>query len=158
MSARESGLSKWSDIAKLVPGRTGTQCRRRWVRHLDPSVNKEPWTEEEDALLILLHEELGSKWRIIASRMPGRSETSVKNRWNSAARRRAMGEKPPRKSKRRASRYPTTTPPSSGRSSAVDVEEDEEDEYAGADWDEVVGESDAPPPMLSGAKRSRGVW
>ena len=160
ITGRESGLSKWSDIAKLVPGRTGKQCRERWLIHLDPSVTKEPWTEEEDALLIQLHEELGSKWRIIASRMPGRSETSVMNRWHSAARRRATGEQPPRgreprKSKRRASRYPTTTPPSSGRSSAADFEEEEEDEYAGADWDEVVGEPDVHPPVFSGAKRPR---
>ena len=46
------GMQKWSDIAKHVPGRVGKQCRERWHNHLDPSLKKTPWEEEEDAILI----------------------------------------------------------------------------------------------------------
>ena len=38
-------------------------------------------------MLVQLQKELGNKWVKIAERMPGRSENGIKNRWNSAKRR-----------------------------------------------------------------------
>lgn len=52
MECIERGMAKWSDISKHVPGRVGKQCRERWHNHLDPSLKKTPWDEEEDAILI----------------------------------------------------------------------------------------------------------
>lgn len=46
-----AGVTKWSEIAARVPGRIGKQCRERWFNHLDPSIKKTPWTDEEDRLL-----------------------------------------------------------------------------------------------------------
>mmetsp|Transcript_78009 Transcript_78009/g.189002 ORF Transcript_78009/g.189002 Transcript_78009/m.189002 type:complete len:548 (-) Transcript_78009:177-1820(-) len=71
----------WSDIAGHVPGRNAKQCRERWVNNLDPTVNKGPWSAEEDAALIAAQKELGNKWSAIAERMPGRPDNAVKNRW-----------------------------------------------------------------------------
>jgi len=80
------GNIKWSEIAAALPGRLGKQCRERWVNHLDPDLKKDAWTEEEDRILMTKQVELGNKWRDIAAFLPGRSENSVKNRWNSAKR------------------------------------------------------------------------
>jgi hypothetical protein len=100
----EAGITKWSEIASRLVGRIGKQARERWYNHLDPSVSKEPWTEEEDAKLVSLVSTYGQKWREVASHLPGRPENAVKNRWNSAHRRRRFGQEPiPR---RRASHTP----------------------------------------------------
>jgi transcriptional activator Myb len=46
------GAKKWSKIAAELPGRIGKQCRERWHNHLNPGINKKPWTEEEDRRII----------------------------------------------------------------------------------------------------------
>ena len=75
------GESDWDMIADMMPGRNQRQCRERWLNYLSPSVNKEPWTREEDQLLIDKHNELGSRWVKIARFFTGRSDTAIKNRW-----------------------------------------------------------------------------
>ena len=78
---------KWSAVANQVEGRLGKQVRERWYNHLDPMLNKGPWTPEEDALLLQLQAAMGNRWCEIAKNISGRSENAVKNRWNSAQRR-----------------------------------------------------------------------
>lgn len=66
-------MTKWSDIAKLVPGnRIGKQCRERWFNHLDPELKKSPWTEEEDEILISTQVIVGNSWSRVANYLPGR--------------------------------------------------------------------------------------
>jgi hypothetical protein len=84
---------KWSHVAGLVTGRLGKQVRERWYNHLDPTLNKGSWTKNEDAALVKWQEEFGNKWVKIADKMPGRSENGIKNRWNSAKRRRGGTDK-----------------------------------------------------------------
>jgi hypothetical protein len=103
------GMTKWSEIAERIPGRIGKQCRERWFNHLDPRIKKGPWNEEEDRILIEAQAKLGNRWCEIAKMLPGRSENNVKNRWNSAMRRRYQAKKanedgsvnPPSPAKRR---------------------------------------------------------
>mmetsp|Transcript_6125 Transcript_6125/g.7048 ORF Transcript_6125/g.7048 Transcript_6125/m.7048 type:complete len:641 (-) Transcript_6125:1264-3186(-) len=76
----------WGDVAALIKGRTAKQCRERWCYNLDPSINKNLWTPEEDQLLIKSQSELGNRWAHIASLLPGRTENAVKTRFKSIMR------------------------------------------------------------------------
>jgi hypothetical protein len=77
------GTKKWTKLAAILPGRIGKQCRERWKNHLDPANTKTAWTKEEDMQLVELHKLYGNHWAKIASHMRGRSDNSIKNRWNS---------------------------------------------------------------------------
>ena len=61
------GTSNWTIIANEMAllykskHRNGKQCRERWHNHLDPIVNKENWTEEEENILFNKHLEYGNK-------------------------------------------------------------------------------------------------
>jgi len=86
------GAASWSEIAKVVVGRTGKQCRERWHNQISPSVRKSGWTEAEDRLIVESVAELGTRWSEICKRFDGRSDNDIKNRYNAckrAAQRRA---------------------------------------------------------------------
>ena len=80
----EFGTQKWARIANYLPNRIGRQCRERWINVLKPDINRQDWTQQEDNLLLKLHEELGSRWSYI-SKMPefeGRTISQIKNRFH----------------------------------------------------------------------------
>lgn len=80
---KEYGTKNWTKLAASLPGRIGKQCRERWKNNLDPDVNKGKWTQEEDQILIELHEKMGNQWVKMTEYLPGRSDNNIKNRWNS---------------------------------------------------------------------------
>ncbi|GLE05545.1 hypothetical protein PINS_up014568 [Pythium insidiosum] len=77
------GCNNWGQIAERIPGRTPKQCRERWKNHLDPAINKGPYTEAEDKVILDAQARLGNKWSQIAQLLKGRTEDSVKIRWKS---------------------------------------------------------------------------
>ena len=90
------GVHSWAKIASMINQevhdgdlvRLGKHCRERWYNHLNPELNsmiysENEWNPEEDLKLIKLQLDMGNSWSKIAREMSGRTENSVKNRWNS---------------------------------------------------------------------------
>jgi hypothetical protein len=88
------GTDSWNRVANHLPNRTGKQCRERWIGQLAPTVSKEVWLPDEDALLLQSHARTGNRWTAIAGSLPGRSALSVKNRWHWLMRHNATGQIP----------------------------------------------------------------
>ena len=82
--------SSWEQISALMKQaghrKAPKQCRDRWVNHLDPSLIRNDWRTEDNVQLIELHQKLGSHWKSIAQKFPGRTDNSVKNQFFSLVR------------------------------------------------------------------------
>jgi hypothetical protein len=89
----ESGPRGWTKIAAKLPGRIGKQCRERWHNHLDPSIDRSPFSAEEDSKIIGLVKQFGPKWAKISKELPGRTDNGIKNRWNATLKRRIEQER-----------------------------------------------------------------
>jgi hypothetical protein len=84
---RFKGKGNWSEICTDMDGRTGKQCRERFLNHIQSGLLRRPWTEAEDVVIVAGHKKFGNKWAKIASHIHGKTENMVKNRMNTTLRR-----------------------------------------------------------------------
>jgi len=81
----------WAMISSVMEGRTGKQVRDRYLNKLRPNIKCGDWSAEEDERLISLLREVGNRWSLIATHLPGRTEGQVKNRFYSCIKKRLTG-------------------------------------------------------------------
>ncbi|CAD8117508.1 unnamed protein product [Paramecium sonneborni] len=86
--------NKWSKIARELNERclnkcirTPKQCRERWGNKLDPSINRDEWTDQEDLNFLQLLLQHGRRWAELSIRLSPitnnkkRTEFSLKHRF-----------------------------------------------------------------------------
>jgi hypothetical protein len=73
----------WAMISSCLEGRTGKQVRDRYLNKLRPNIKCGDWKPEEDELVVTLLKQVGNRWSLIATHLPGRTEGQVKNRYYS---------------------------------------------------------------------------
>ena len=84
-AVREFGGRQWTQIAERANlNRPGKAVRERYCNHLDPRIRWEPFSEEEDAIILSMHATHGAAWAEIARHLDGRTDNQVKNRFNCA--------------------------------------------------------------------------
>jgi len=85
------GAKDWRSIADELNlmgtyKRKPKQCRERWHNFLNPEISRDEWSLKDDLFLLERIEEVGKKWSQVAKKLPGRTENSIKNRYNSIIR------------------------------------------------------------------------
>ena len=89
----------WPKVAEIWQGsstgvRTVKQIRERWNNHVDPSINRAPFSQQEDEQILKLHRALGNSWSAIAKSLTGRRGEAVKSRFKSLTKRQLRSSEP----------------------------------------------------------------
>ncbi|XP_008784297.1 transcription factor MYB1-like isoform X2 [Phoenix dactylifera] len=90
---KDHGEGRWRSLPKKAGlKRCGKSCRLRWLNYLRPDIKRGNITDEEEDLIIRLHNLLGNRWSLIAGRLPGRTDNEIKNYWNTCLRKKVQGQ------------------------------------------------------------------
>ena len=89
-SVKTKGVGNWTTISKYIANRTGKQCRERYFNQLNPIINKQKFTKEEDQIILQSHQQFGNRWSKIKQFLPGRTDNQIKNRFNSFLKRKQI--------------------------------------------------------------------
>ena len=71
----------WKFVSRFLPNRSSRQCRERYNLYLANGIRKEPWNEEEDALILKTVREVGNNWKLLSNLLKGRTTNDIKNRY-----------------------------------------------------------------------------
>ena len=77
---QQYGTNDWKKISNHIPNRNSRQCKERWCNFLCPQLNKNPWTDAEDQLLLEKYQVFGPQWKKISTFFDRRSHIAVRNR------------------------------------------------------------------------------
>ncbi|XP_042492975.1 transcription factor RAX2-like [Macadamia integrifolia] len=81
--------------------RCGKSCRLRWLNYLRPNIKHGEFSADEDRIICSLFASIGSRWSVIASHLPGRTDNDIKNYWNTKLKKKLMGFVPSTSSQRK---------------------------------------------------------
>ncbi|KAA8540825.1 hypothetical protein F0562_024788 [Nyssa sinensis] len=153
---RVHGKGRWNRVAKTTGlKRSGKSCRLRWINYLNPNVKLGEFSEEEDDLIIRLHNLLGNRWSLIAGRMPGRTDNQVKNHWNTHLSKK-LGIKKAKIEVRASSPQTNSVDEGTSSSAPMDTNSKPDADNGGADYDQkadgcqsTVGLFEAEEPLIN---------
>lgn len=75
------GTHQWSKIASLLRKKSARQCQIRWTEFLNPNLNNDRFSKEEDIRLLKLSQQFPNQWRTIGELM-GRTAQLCNDRYN----------------------------------------------------------------------------
>jgi hypothetical protein len=85
------GQNRRKEIAKLFPDRSVRQLRERWIFYLNPSVDRTPFTPEEDHILLDNQQKFGNLWKFISKELlPNRTPIALRNRFHQLQREKSL--------------------------------------------------------------------
>jgi hypothetical protein len=115
-------ILNWRVIANFMGNRSPRQCRERYKNYLAPTVRVDPWSPEEETLLLEKFREMGPKWAQMTEFFPDRTAVSIKNHYAKISQHRTEDE--------RGEPEPLPVPIIEGKLAKEETQEVEEQEAA----------------------------